>query len=158
MAKTRRNRGNKSVRSRGDLDTVHAWWLRQWKICLQCRRPWFDPWVRKMPWRRERPLTPVLLPGEFRGERSLVGHTVHGVAKNRTRLGDSHSLPCSPSYPTVSNLGVQHLLVSDFSCLCFSLFRLFLNFSLLHRLASTLALVLSPPGHGRLPLNNIALQ
>ena len=23
------------------------------KICLQCRRPWLDPWVRKIPWRRE---------------------------------------------------------------------------------------------------------
>ena len=23
------------------------------RVCLQCRRPWFDPWVRKIPWRRE---------------------------------------------------------------------------------------------------------
>ena len=23
------------------------------KICLQCRRPGFDPWVRKIPWRRK---------------------------------------------------------------------------------------------------------
>ena len=29
------------------------WWLRQWRICLQCRRPRFDPWVGKIPWRRE---------------------------------------------------------------------------------------------------------
>ena len=28
------------------------WWLRQ-RICLQCRRPRFHPWVRKIPWRRE---------------------------------------------------------------------------------------------------------
>ena len=28
-------------------------WLRQWRICLQFRRPWFDHWVRKIPWRRE---------------------------------------------------------------------------------------------------------
>ena len=26
-------------------------WLRQWRICLQCRRPWFDHWVGKIPWR-----------------------------------------------------------------------------------------------------------
>ena len=31
------------------------------KICLQCRRPLFDPWVRKIPWRRERLPTPVFL-------------------------------------------------------------------------------------------------
>ena len=27
------------------------WWLRWWRICLQCRRHGFDPWVRKIPWR-----------------------------------------------------------------------------------------------------------
>jgi len=32
------------------------------KICLQCRRPRFDPWVRKI-WRREWQPTPVFLPG-----------------------------------------------------------------------------------------------
>ena len=35
------------------------------KICLQCKRPRFDPWIRKMPWRREWQPTPVFLPGEF---------------------------------------------------------------------------------------------
>ena len=28
---------------------------------LQCRRPWFDSWVRKFPWRRDRLPTPVFL-------------------------------------------------------------------------------------------------
>ena len=32
---------------------------------LQCRRPDFHPWVRKIPWRREWLVTPLLLPGEF---------------------------------------------------------------------------------------------
>ena len=30
----------------------------------QCRRPGFDPWVEKIPWRREWQPTPVFLPGE----------------------------------------------------------------------------------------------
>ena len=30
-------------------------------VCLQCRRPWFDPWVGKIPWRRDRPPTLVFL-------------------------------------------------------------------------------------------------
>ena len=30
----------------------------------QCRRPGFDPWVGKIPWRREWQPTPVFLPGE----------------------------------------------------------------------------------------------
>ena len=32
----------------------------------------FDPWVRKIPWKREWPPTPVFLPGESHGQRSLV--------------------------------------------------------------------------------------
>ena len=38
----------------------------------QCRRCRFDPWVRKIPWRREWLPTPVFLPGEFHGQRTLV--------------------------------------------------------------------------------------
>ena len=34
---------------RRDLQDL-AWWLRWWRICLQRRRPGFDPWVRKIPW------------------------------------------------------------------------------------------------------------
>ena len=33
----------------------------------------FDPWVWKIPWRREWLPTPVFLPGEFHGQRSLEG-------------------------------------------------------------------------------------
>ena len=40
------------------------WWLRRQGICLQCGSPEFDPWVRKIPWRRAWQPTPVLLPGE----------------------------------------------------------------------------------------------
>ena len=31
----------------------------------QCGRPGFDPWAGKIPWRRERPPTPVFWLGEF---------------------------------------------------------------------------------------------
>ena len=37
------------------------------RICLQCGRPRFDPWVRKIPWRRERLPTVVFWSGEFHG-------------------------------------------------------------------------------------------
>ena len=49
------------------------WWLTWWRICLQCRRPGFDPWVGKTPpWRRGRLPTPVFLgfPGGSHGEES----------------------------------------------------------------------------------------
>ena len=41
----------------------------------QCRRSkkcGFDPWVRKIPWRRKWQPTPVFLPEESHGQRSLV--------------------------------------------------------------------------------------
>ena len=52
-------------------------WLRWQRICLQCRRAGFYPWVLyswvgKIPWQREWQPTPVFLPGEFHGQRSLV--------------------------------------------------------------------------------------
>ena len=44
-------------------------------VCLQCRKPGFDPWFRKIPWRRKWQPTPVLLPGKFHRWRSLVGYS-----------------------------------------------------------------------------------
>ena len=41
---------------------------------LPFRRPWFDCWVGKIPWRRERLPTPVFWPGEFLGLYSPWGH------------------------------------------------------------------------------------
>ena len=43
------------------------------KICLQGRRCGFNPWVRKIPWGRKWPPTPVSLPGKSHGQRSLTG-------------------------------------------------------------------------------------
>jgi len=43
-----------------------------------CRRPGFDPWVGKIPWRREWQPTPVFLPGKSHGLRSLVGYSPWG--------------------------------------------------------------------------------
>ena len=43
----------------------------------QCRRPKrcrFHAWVGKIPWRRAWQPTPVFLPGESHGQRSLVGY------------------------------------------------------------------------------------
>ena len=39
----------------------------------QCRRLRFSPWAGKIPWRRKRQSTPVLLSGKSHGQRSLVG-------------------------------------------------------------------------------------
>ena len=48
------------------------------RICLQCRRCSFDPWVRKIPWRRGWQPTTVFLPEKSHGQRSLSGYSSLG--------------------------------------------------------------------------------
>ena len=48
------------------------------KCLFKCRRPGFDPWVGKIPWRRKWQSTPVLLPGKSHGQRSLEGYSPWG--------------------------------------------------------------------------------
>ena len=48
------------------------------KNLVQYRRPRFDPWVGKIPWGREWLPTPVFLPGESHGQRSLEGYSPRG--------------------------------------------------------------------------------
>ena len=36
--------------------------------------PGFNAWVRGIPWRRAQQPTPIFLPGESHGQRSLVGY------------------------------------------------------------------------------------
>ena len=52
---------------------------------LQYRRPRFDPWVRKIPWRRKWQPTSVFLPGKFHEQRRLAGYSPWGH-KSRTWL------------------------------------------------------------------------
>ena len=47
-------------------------------VCLECGRPRFNPWLRKIPWRRKWQPTPGLLPGESHGGRSVVGYSPWG--------------------------------------------------------------------------------
>ena len=54
-------------------------------LCRRHKRQGFDPWVGKIPWRRKWQLTPVFLPGESHGQRSLAVHRSHRVAESRTR-------------------------------------------------------------------------
>ena len=48
------------------------------KSASQCWRCSFNSWVRKIPWKRIWQTTPVFLPEEFHGQRSLVGYSPWG--------------------------------------------------------------------------------
>ena len=48
--------------------------------------PGFDPRTGKIPWRREWQPTPIFLPREFHGQRSLVGYSSWGHKELDTTL------------------------------------------------------------------------
>ena len=52
--------------------------------CKRQKRCRFNPWVEKIPWQRAWLPTPVFLPGESHGQRSLAGYK--GAAKSWTGL------------------------------------------------------------------------
>ena len=64
-----------------------------------CRKPRVNPWVRKIPWRRERLPTPVFLPGKSHGQRSLVGYSPCGlrvwdtIEQLSLHMSSNHSRP-----------------------------------------------------------------
>ena len=49
--------------------------LRGEEVSSNAKRPGFDPLDGKVPWRREQIRTPVFLPREFDGKRSLLGYS-----------------------------------------------------------------------------------
>ena len=60
--------------------------------CRRHRRCGFDPWVRKIVWRRKWQPTPVFLTSKFHGQRGLAMVTGFlGVAKSQTQLSKQQS-------------------------------------------------------------------
>ena len=58
--------------------------VKHWPVVQETRhrRPGFDPWVRKIPWRRKWQPTPVFLLGESHGQRSLAGYHPRGLRES----------------------------------------------------------------------------
>ena len=59
-------------------------WLRGKESTCWCRRHGFSPWVRKILWRKEWLPILVFLPGEFHGQKSLVGYSPWDRKKSDT--------------------------------------------------------------------------
>ena len=76
-------------------------WLSGKESTCQSRRPGFDPWVGKMPWRRKWQPTLLFLPGESHRQRSLAGYCPWGhkrVRHNRMMKQQWHTLESWPWY------------------------------------------------------------
>ena len=50
----------------------------------QCRRHWFDPWARKIPWSRKWQPTPLFLPGKCHGQRIWASYSRRGHQESDT--------------------------------------------------------------------------
>ena len=75
-----------------------------------CKRPGFHPWVMRIPWRRKWLPTPILLPGEFHGQRNPSGYSPQGQ-KSQTQLSDLACMHVGRA--SISRSGVICSVVSD---------------------------------------------
>ena len=57
------------------------------------QRPWFDPWIGKILWRRAWQPTPVFLPAESHGQRSLAGYSQQSHEESDTHRLYQNSPP-----------------------------------------------------------------
>ena len=70
------------------------WRLSDRESACRCRRPGFDPWVEKIPWRRKRQPTPVLSPGKTWTEEPGGLQSLGSERDTTERLNSSSKPPC----------------------------------------------------------------
>ena len=97
----------KHIRSILDISSIAETWVKTFPILInwgfpgsingkeptcQCRRCGSHPWVGKIPWRRAWCPTPVFLPGESHGQRSLADCSPWGFKESdRMKWGSTHT-------------------------------------------------------------------
>ena len=73
-------------------------------------RPRFDPWVGKIPWRREWQPTQVFLPREFHGQRSLAGYSPWGHKESDATEWLTHTSIVNTVFHSFSGTGLWECL------------------------------------------------
>ena len=80
------------------------------RICRQGRRQGFHPCFGKIPWRRAQQPTPVFLPGESHGQRSLAYDSSQGHKELDMTEVTEHACPhASTSLQLVSFFGIRYI-------------------------------------------------
>ena len=109
-----------------------SWWFIGKESTCQYRSCRFDPWVKKISWRRKWKPTPIFLPGKFHGQRSLGGHSPrgckrvwHNLATKQQQQSELQSWPtlCDPvdcSSPGSSVNGIFCTRTLDWAAFSFS--------------------------------------
>ena len=80
-----------------------------------CKRHRFDSWFRKIPWRRASLSTPVFLPGESHGQKSLVSCSPQGRKESDMSEATEHTHTRAPPEP-FTGPGVSALVVVEWCC------------------------------------------
>ena len=62
--------------------SLDSWMFLGTDFMISLHLPGFSSWIGTIPWRRKWQSTPVLLPGESHGQRSLVGYSPWGLNKS----------------------------------------------------------------------------
>ena len=72
---------------------THIYMLPWWLISKEpaCNPDGFDPWVRKIHWRRKWQPIPVFLPRESHGPKSLEGYSPWGLKRVGHNLATEHT-------------------------------------------------------------------
>ena len=80
--------------------------------CRRHKRCGFNPWVGKITWRRAQQPTPVFLPGESHGRRSLAGYSLQGCQESDTTELTQHARPSlEQKLPNLTALGAGPLVI-----------------------------------------------
>ena len=91
-------------------------WLSGKESTCQYRRPRFNLWVGKIPWRRKWQPAPVFLPGQPHGKKSLAAYSPSCHKRVRHDLAtkqQSLTLPsdiCKGIFPALSETRISQLL------------------------------------------------
>ena len=70
------------------------WWISGKESACQCRRCEFNPWFGKIFWRRKWQSTPIFLPRESHGQRSLVSYSPLGHTESDMTEATDHLALC----------------------------------------------------------------
>ena len=76
----------KWITNKDPLYSMVPWWLSGKESACQWRRHVFNPWVRKIPWRKKWQPTLISLPGKFHGQRILASYSPWCCKESDTTL------------------------------------------------------------------------
>ena len=83
--------------------------------CRRHKRLGFDPWVGKIPWRRAWQPTPAFLPGEFHGQRSLVGYSPW--SHKESDITEATQQACAGLFTGIRMIFLSFKFIHLFSCM-----------------------------------------